>query len=47
MQKPEFLTTSGRINCNYHKYVNNKHLIPADEGQFTSVKGGNKHWLST
>lgn len=45
MQKPYGLTTSGRFNCNYHKYFNNKHLIPARGGQFTPVKNGQGHWL--
>jgi len=24
---------------------NNKHLIPAKDGQFTLAKGGQSHWL--
>ena len=45
MQKPDTLTTSGRFNCNYHKYFNNKHLIPAKDGQCTPAKGGQSHRL--
>jgi hypothetical protein len=45
LQKPDTLTTSGRINCNYHKYFSNMHLIPAKDGQFTPAWGGQGHWL--
>jgi hypothetical protein len=39
------LTTFSRFNYDYHKYVNNKHLIPAKDGQFTPAKGDQSHWF--
>jgi len=40
VQKPDALTSYGRFNSNYHKYFNNKHLIPARNGQFTPAESG-------
>jgi hypothetical protein len=40
VQEPDTLTTSGRFNYNYHKYFNNKHLIPAKNSQSTAAKSG-------
>jgi hypothetical protein len=45
LKKPDALTTHGQFNSIYHKYSNNKHLIPAKDGQFTPVKGGQNLWL--
>lgn len=45
VQKPDTLTMSSRFNCSYHKYFNNKHLIPARGGQFIPVKSGQHRWL--
>jgi hypothetical protein len=43
MQNPDALTISGRFNYNYHKYFNNKHLIPAKDDQFTPEKDDQSH----
>lgn len=45
MEKPVVLTTFGRYKCNYHKCFNNKHLIPAKDGQFSPARSGQGHWL--
>jgi len=45
LEKPGELTTSGRSNWDYHKCFNNKHLIPAKDGQFSPAWDGQGHWL--
>jgi uncharacterized SAM-binding protein YcdF (DUF218 family) len=35
VEKPGVLTTFGRSKWNYHRWLNNKHLIPEKDGQFT------------
>jgi hypothetical protein len=34
VQKLDGLTTSGRLNYNFHRYFNNKQVTPANGGQF-------------
>jgi hypothetical protein len=46
VQKPEILTTFGRFNYSHHKKFNNKHLISAKDGQFTTANDDQSHWLS-
>jgi hypothetical protein len=45
VEKPGVLTTSGRSKCNYHRWFINKHLIPANDAQFSPAWGGQGHWL--
>jgi hypothetical protein len=35
VQKPDTLIAFGQFSRIYHKYFNNKHLIPAMDGQYT------------
>jgi hypothetical protein len=45
LAKADTLNTAGRYKFDYHKYYNNKHLIPAKNGQFTPPKRWQSHWL--
>jgi len=40
VHKPDALTKSSWTICIFHKYYNNKHLIPARDGHFTPAKSG-------
>jgi hypothetical protein len=45
MQKPDSLTTSGRLNYNFHRYFNNKQVTPAIDGQFVPADSGQIQWF--
>ena len=45
LQKPDGLTTFGRLNRDYRIKLKNKHLTPAGDYQFAPANGGQWHWL--